>query len=134
MWVGGTIYNTHTLKPFKELGLDSQTVKKLASKLHVHSVDFAAVHTRRAFSSTVINSHQETVSGQVCNPLDPLDYLPFPFTVEELYAIRYQSGEWFFTACAALCFLFRKSICLSAFLEIMSLIRTYGCQLHPPLD
>jgi hypothetical protein len=36
--VGGTIYNTHTLKPFKELGLDPQRVKKLASKLHVHSV------------------------------------------------------------------------------------------------
>jgi len=31
--VGSTIYNTHTLKPFKELGLDSQRVKKLASKL-----------------------------------------------------------------------------------------------------
>ena len=28
--VGGTIYNTHTLKPFKELGLDSQRVEKLA--------------------------------------------------------------------------------------------------------
>ena len=48
--VGGTIYNTHTLKSFKELGLDSQSVKKLASKLHVHSVNYAAklVHTRRA--------------------------------------------------------------------------------------
>ena len=71
--VGGTIYNTHTLKPFKELGLDSQRVKNLASKLHVHSVNFAAklVHTRRALSSTVINSHQEPVSGQACNPLDP---------------------------------------------------------------
>jgi len=71
--VGGTIYNTHTLKPFKELGLDYQRVKKLASKLHVHSVNFAAklVHTRHALSSTVINSHQEPVSGQACNPLDP---------------------------------------------------------------
>ena len=71
--VDGTIYNTYTLKPFKELGLDSQRVKKLASKLHVHSVNFAAklVHTRRALSSTVINSHQEPVSGQACNPLDP---------------------------------------------------------------
>jgi len=71
--VGGTIYNTHTLKPFKELGLDPQRVKKLASKLHVHSVNFAAklVHTRRALSSTVINSHQEPVSGQACNPPDP---------------------------------------------------------------
>ena len=60
-------------KPFKELGLDSRRVKKLASKLHVHSVNFAAklVHTRRALSSTVINSHQEQVSGQACNPLDP---------------------------------------------------------------
>jgi hypothetical protein len=74
MGVGGTIYNTHTLKPFKELGLDSQRVKKLASKLYVHSVNFAAklVHyTRRALSNTVINSHQEPVSGQACNPLDP---------------------------------------------------------------
>jgi hypothetical protein len=35
----------------------------------VHSVNFAAklVHTRRALSSTVINSHQEPVSG----PPDP---------------------------------------------------------------
>jgi len=66
--VGGTIYNTHTLKPFKELGLNSQRVKKVASKLRVHSVNLAAklVHTRRALFSTNINSHQEPVSG--CNP------------------------------------------------------------------
>jgi len=72
--VGGTIDNTHTLKAFKKLGLDSQRVKKLASKLHVHSVDFAAklVHTRRALSSTFINSHQEPVSGQACKPLIPI--------------------------------------------------------------
>ena len=71
--VGGTTYNTHTLKPFKELGLDSLRVKKLASKLYVHSVNFAAelVHIRRALSSNVINSYQESVSGQACNPLDP---------------------------------------------------------------
>jgi len=37
--VGGTIYNNHTLEPFKELSLDSQTVKKFASKLHVDSVN-----------------------------------------------------------------------------------------------
>ena len=72
--VDGTIYyNTHTLKPFKGLGLDSQRVKKLASKLNGHSVKFPTklVHTRRALSSIVINSHQEPVSGQACNPLDP---------------------------------------------------------------
>ena len=71
--VGGTIYNTHTLKSFKELGLDSQRVEKIVSKLHVHSVNFAAklVLTRRAFSGNVINSHQELVSSQACNLLDP---------------------------------------------------------------
>jgi len=53
--------------------LDSQRAKKLASKLHVHSIDLAAkfVHTRRALSITIINSHQETVSGQACNPPGP---------------------------------------------------------------
>ena len=58
---------------FKELNLDSLRAKKLASKLHVHFVNFAAklVHTRRALSSTVINFHQEPVSGQACNPPDP---------------------------------------------------------------
>ena len=58
--VGGTIYNNHTLEPLQELGLDSQRVKKLASKLHVHSVKYAArqiVHTRRALSETIITSH-----------------------------------------------------------------------------
>ena len=91
--VGCTIYNTNTLKPFKELGLDSQRVKKLASKLHVHSVHFAAklVHTRRALSSTVINSHQEPVSGQACNPLDPHCYfLPF----RGGGALRYSVPKW----------------------------------------
>jgi len=36
-------------------------------------MNFAAklVNTRRALSSTVINSHQEPVSGQACNPPDP---------------------------------------------------------------
>ena len=93
--VGGTTYNTHTLEPFKDLGLDSQRVKKLASKVHVHSVNLAAklVHTRRAFSRTVINSHQEPVSGQACNPLDPHCIFPL-FAVEDLYGTQYQSGSF----------------------------------------
>jgi hypothetical protein len=63
VWVAPS--TIHTLKPLKELGLDSQRVKNLAFKLHVHFVNFAAklVHTRRALSSSVINSHQEPVSG-----------------------------------------------------------------------
>jgi len=78
--VGGTIYNKHTLELFPELGLDSERVKKLASKLHVHSVNYAAklVHTRRALSSTIINSYQ----------VSPIDIFLI-LLVEELYGTRY---------------------------------------------
>ena len=63
----------------EELGLDSYRVKKLASKLHIHYVDYAAklVHTRRALSSTINNSHPETVPGQACSLPDPHWYF-FP--------------------------------------------------------
>jgi hypothetical protein len=93
--VGSTIYNTNTLKPFKELGLDSQRVKKLASKLHVHSVNFATklVHTRRALSSTVINFS----SGSGFRPSLPATLLipigfSFPFLGGE--ALRYLVPKW----------------------------------------
>jgi hypothetical protein len=51
--MGGTIYNTQTMEAFKDLGLDSQRVKDLASILHVHPVNYAAkvLHTRRALST-----------------------------------------------------------------------------------
>ena len=52
--VGGTTYNNHTLEPHKELGLDFQKVKRLVSKLHVHSVKYAVGPD---LSSTIINSH-----------------------------------------------------------------------------
>jgi len=59
----------------------------------VHFVNFAAklVHTRRALSSTIINSHQEPVSGQACNPLDPHCFF-FPFCVGG--ALRYSVPKW----------------------------------------
>jgi hypothetical protein len=59
----------------------------------VHSVNFAAkfVHTRRALSSTVINSHQESVSGQACNLLIPIDF-SFPF--RDGGALRYSVPQW----------------------------------------
>ena len=88
-------YNNHTLEPYHELGLDSQRVNKIASKLHIHSVNYAAklVHNRRAHSSTtVINSHQERVPGQACNPPDP--HLFSCSLVEEFYSMRYQSGSF----------------------------------------
>jgi hypothetical protein len=49
------------LEPFKELGLDVQRVDKLASKLHVHSVNYAAklAHTRRALYSTIIKRKEK---------------------------------------------------------------------------
>jgi hypothetical protein len=93
--VGGTNYNTHTLKPFKELGLDSQRAKKLASKLHVHSVNFAAklVHTRRALSSTVINSHQEPARFQA-KPATLLIPIDFAFPFRGGGALRYSVPKW----------------------------------------
>eukprot|EP00983_Pelagomonas_calceolata_P074367 1152529-Pelagomonas_calceolata.AAC.3 len=39
--VGGVIYTPYTLKPLKELGLDTHTATKLALKLHAHSVQYA---------------------------------------------------------------------------------------------
>jgi len=46
--VGGTIYNTHTLKPFKELGLDPQRVKKLVSTFPAFSLTYDSSVTTRA--------------------------------------------------------------------------------------
>jgi len=73
--VGCTIYNTNTLKPFKELGLDSQRVKKLASKLHVHSV------------------HRSRFQAKPATLLIPI-VISFLFAVEELYGTRYQNGSF----------------------------------------
>jgi len=43
----------------------------LYDNVHPPPILGAGAHTRRALSSTVINSHQEAVSGQACSPLDP---------------------------------------------------------------
>jgi len=71
-------------------------LKKLVFMLHVHSVIYAAklVHTRRALSSTIINSHQETISGQACTPLDPHWFFSCSL-VEEFYDTWYQNGSFF---------------------------------------
>jgi hypothetical protein len=59
----------------------------------VHSVNFAAklVHTRRALSSTAINSHQEPVSDQALTPLIPID---FSFRFRDGGALRYSVPKW----------------------------------------
>jgi len=73
--VGGTICNSYTLEPFQELGLDSQRAKELASKLHVHPVNYAAklVHTRRTFSSIIINCHQKPFQVKPATLLIPVN-------------------------------------------------------------
>jgi hypothetical protein len=57
----------------------------------------------------MINSRQEPVSGQVCNPPDP--YLLFFFLAEEFYGTQNQSGSFSlnivevnFTACIVISF------------------------------
>jgi hypothetical protein len=93
--VDGTIYNTHTLKPFKELGLNPQRVKKLASKLYVHSVNFAAklVHTDVPFPvllSTLIRSQFQAKPATFLIPI----YFSFPFHGGG--ALRYSVPNWLF--------------------------------------
>ncbi len=72
---GCVIYIRHTLVPLKSLGLDSQRVKKLALKLHAHSVHCAnkLVQTRRSLEhSPHLHTNQERSAGlSARNPLDP---------------------------------------------------------------
>jgi hypothetical protein len=73
---GGTIYDIHALKPFKELGLDFQRAKKLATNfIYILSTTLPNLSIeRRTLTNTTINSHHELVSGQACNPPDPHRY------------------------------------------------------------
>jgi len=53
-----------------------------------------SIRTRCALSSTVINSHQELVSGQACDPLDPhWCFLSFSRWRSFTGGTRYQSGS-----------------------------------------
>ncbi len=64
--VGGVIDIPHTLVPLKSLGLNSQRVKKLALKLHAHSVHYAhkLVQTRRSIErSPHLQTNQERSAG-----------------------------------------------------------------------
>ncbi len=74
--LGGVIHiPVNTLVPLKCLGLDSQRVKKLALKLHAHSVHYAykLVQTRRSFEhSPHLQTNQEKSAGlSAHNPSDP---------------------------------------------------------------
>ncbi len=69
------ITSLEALVPLKSLGLDSQRVKKLALKLHAHSVHYAdkLVQTRRSLEhSPHLQTNQERSAGlSARNPPDP---------------------------------------------------------------
>ena len=89
------LHHSHS-EAFQELGLDSQRVKKLASNLHVHSVNFAAklVHTRRALVpfpvllSTLIRSRFQAKPATLLIPIG----ISFPFRGGG--ALRYLVPKW----------------------------------------
>jgi len=73
--VGCVTFIPHPLVPLKRLGPDSQRVKKLALKLHAHSVHYALklVQTRRSLEhSPHLQTNQERSAGlSARNPPDP---------------------------------------------------------------
>jgi len=73
--VGGVIYIPHVLVALKGLGLKSQGVKKLALKLHAHSVHSAQklVQTRHSLKhSPHLQTYQERSAGLSAHkPPDP---------------------------------------------------------------
>ena len=73
--VGGTIYNNHTLESFKELGLNSQRVKKVAQA----SCSFCQLRCQTCSYQTCPFQHcyqlsSETIKIQAYNPPDPDEY------------------------------------------------------------
>ncbi len=73
--VRGVIYIPHNLVPQKSLGLDLQRVKKLAVKLHAHSVHYAheLVQTRHSLehSSHLQTNQERSADLSARNPPDP---------------------------------------------------------------
>ncbi|KAF5837070.1 hypothetical protein DUNSADRAFT_4903 [Dunaliella salina] len=72
---GGTIYTEHTLKQFKQLGLDQQRATKLAKQLHADSAQYAhkLVTTRHAIKNkNTVGTHGQVLEpGASSNPPDP---------------------------------------------------------------
>ena len=71
--VSGSIRIEHTLKQFKQLGLDHQCATKLAKQLHAHSVHYAhkLVSTGRAIENNNTSYNQVLQPGASSNPPDP---------------------------------------------------------------
>eukprot|EP00983_Pelagomonas_calceolata_P084204 1156315-Pelagomonas_calceolata.AAC.4 len=71
--VGGTCYRERTLNQFEQLRLDHQRAKKLARKLHAHSVLYInkLVTTRHAIENKNSSHSQVLESSASSNPPDP---------------------------------------------------------------
>jgi len=71
--VGGSIYTSHTLNYFKELGLYVQKAHKTAVKLHAHSVLYAhkLTTTRRVLEKSSRLQGLGLEQGAACHPPDP---------------------------------------------------------------
>jgi len=68
------------MEPIKELWLDSLRVKKRASKLHLHSLKYAAklVHTRRALLALLSTLIRRRFQVRPATLLIPVRLLLFP--------------------------------------------------------
>ena len=96
--VGGIIYNNHTLGPFKELGLDSQRAKKLASKLHLQfyhlRCQICPYQTHfPVLSSTMIESRFQ--GKQVTNFHAHIRSVPPTFTQSRTFKISFATSSYF---------------------------------------
>jgi hypothetical protein len=65
--VGGTIYNTPAFEPFKDLGLDSQRVRRFASSL-VCIISTTLLNLSILDKPITYYSHQTPVPDQACDP------------------------------------------------------------------
>jgi len=100
--VGGTIYNNHMLEPVEEPGLESQTLKKLASKLHVHLVNLVnqapcpfcqprcltCLCLLCPFQCCALSSTISTQLSPGAKPVTHLKPIDFPFIGGNLYIAR----------------------------------------------
>ena len=93
--VGGTIYNTHSLEPFKELGPNLKELRNLLPNSvcilssTLPNLSIPGVHFP-VLLSTVIRSHSQVKPATLLTPID----LFLILLVDELYGTRYQSGSF----------------------------------------
>ena len=78
--VGGMMHVPRTLEPLEQLGINDHRAKRLALKLHVHSVQkaYKLASTRRALKQTYTNSYNGLNQGAASHIPTRIDLTPFP--------------------------------------------------------